>query len=373
MTEENKDAFWDEDSSFQSTTDDNDFELDPGPFDDREEESEEEEEENDVEETSQEENEESDNDEESNEEDSGEKEDPLFQQSYELFKDNVFQYLPEDYEFKSSEKGFADAIQKVEESLIDRVHNKYLSNLQGNENASKFLDFLVETEGNGDFERWKDNNINNNFTEEDLSNEDNQAKIVSRLYELQGYDKEDIATKVEDLEDLGLLEKEAKIALKQINKSRDQVNEELVEDGRNVKQREREVYENNMNILSETLNETKYPTKRRQAIVDTIMKPLELEGGGTITMYDYKLNQIKSNPDHIIELTNFLLNYDIENGFDLENIAKKRGNTQVTKSLREKLEEMESSSTISKSRSNKSRKIGSKQGPDLSEISFKMG
>lgn len=366
MTEENNDNFWDDDSA-QFTTDGEN--LDPTLIDSEKEESEEEAE-----------GEDNDNDDIDTEEgiddnDDNESEDeidPLYEQGYDLFKDTIFSDLGDDYEFKATEEGFQDAIGKAEENIFQKVHQQYLDKVGTNQKAAKYLDFLIETDGNGDFEKWTQINEGGSYSEEDLDSEDIQKKVITQLYELQGFDETDIRSKLEDLEDLDLLEKESKMALKYIDKSKGQENRNLVEEGKNVNNVRQETYDSNLSILNETLSGTKIPAARQKDITDAIMQPLALKDGGTITRYDYTLSQIRNNPEHIIEMTNLLLNYDPEKGFDINKIAQKNTNTKNTRSLREKLEELENSSTISKSKSGRSQKRTS-TGPDLSQISFTLG
>jgi len=162
-------AFWD-DSALELSEE----EVDKLEVSEEEDQEDQEEQEQEEEESSEEESEES----EESEEDEIE-EDEVIQKGYEVFKDSVFKYLPEDYEFKATEEGFQEALDAVQVSLFDNVHNQYLAQLETNEKAKSYLDFLVATEGQGDFEKWIKINSSDlsSYTEEDIADTD-VAKVI---------------------------------------------------------------------------------------------------------------------------------------------------------------------------------------------------
>ena len=109
----------------------------------------------DIEENTDEEVEESEQEEGGEVEEEDEEEDETFAKGYDIFKENIFKYLPEDYEFKATEKGFEEALNVVEDTIAGNIHSQYLNQLESNSKAKAYLDFLIKTEGQGDFEKWQ--------------------------------------------------------------------------------------------------------------------------------------------------------------------------------------------------------------------------
>lgn len=309
--------------------------------------------------------------EESNETEEEEEEDETFVKGYDIFKENIFKYLPEDYEFKATEKGFEEALNVVEDTIAGNIHSQYLAQLEGNPKAKAYLDFLVKTEGNGDFDKWQKvyNTDISSFKEEDMSDNDVAKVVYSEYLKFQGLEDEDILQKLEDAEDFGTLEKEAKIALKYIPKIQEKETEELLKDYQDQKKNRDEVYQSNYNILSETAKQIKLPKEKGQQLVDSIMRPVRTQGGYETTMFNYMLNRVQTNPQHILQLASLIMDYDEEKGFNFDGIASKKENTKVARNFREKLTELEKAAPISKSKgSYKSHKRD--KAPDITEGEF---
>lgn len=325
----------------------------------------------DIEENTDEEIEESEQEEGGEVEEEDEEEDETFAKGYDIFKENIFKYLPEDYEFKSTEKGFEEALNVVEDTIAGNIHSQYLNQLESNPKAKAYLDFLVKTEGQGDFEKWQKvyNTDITSFQEEDMSDSEIAKVVYSEYLKFQGLEDEDILQKLEDAEDFGTLEKEAKIALKYIPKIQKEQSEDLLKDYHEQKRNRDEVYQSNYNILSETAKQIKLPKEKSQQLVDSIMKPVRTQGGYETTMFNYMLNRVQTNPQHTLQLASLIMDYNEEKGFNFDGIASKKENTKVARNFREKLTELEKAAPISRSKgSYKSHKRD--KAPDITEGEF---
>lgn len=295
---------------------------------------------------------EEDSDESENEEEEEIEEDEVVAKGFELFKDSVFKYLPEDYKFKATEEGFEEALKTVETNLVESIHNQYLVQLEANPKAKSYLDFLVQTEGLGDYEKWqKVNNTDiSSFKEEDMSDPELAKVVYSEYLKFQGLEDADILQKLEDAEDYGTLEKEAKIALKYIPKVQAKETDKLIEDYKAQKKSRDEVYEGNYNLLQETAKQIKLPKEKSQELIDAIMKPVRTQGGYETTMFNHMLTQVQTHPQHILQLAALIMDYTPEKGFSFDKITEKKENTKVNKNFREKLAELEKASPMSRSK-----------------------
>jgi hypothetical protein len=369
MNDNTEDIIWDEDSDLGSLEVEEDFFK-------KEEETEDKEENENSNENEEEEEEEEDTEEaipgtdESDESDDEEDEDadPVIKNAYEVF-DEFFQYLPEGFKKEYTDEGFAAAKEAVKGGIHDEIHQAYLQNLEKNEKASGYLDFLIKTEGEGDVDAWMKINVAKDFTADDLQdNTELQKQVITQLYESQKWEPEDISSKLADLEDLGLLEKESKTALKYVTKNKVEATEQLEISAAQKVQDRRATYDNNLAVLNETFATSGIDAKRKKAVIEDIMQQVPLKNGGEITMLDYRLSQIKNNPEDIIKLANLLHDYEAGKGLNISKMAERSATTKSTRNLRQRLEEIENSSTVTKSKSGKNK--NKKNGPDLSELSF---
>jgi len=99
------------------------------------------------------------------------------------------------------------------------------------------------------------------------------------------------------------------------------------------------------------------------------MKPVRTQGGYETTMFNYMLNRVQTNPQHILQLASLIMDYDEEKGFNFDGIASKKENTKVARNFREKLTELEKAAPISRSKgSYKSHKRD--KAPDITEGEF---
>lgn len=66
--------------------------------------------------------------------------------------------------------------------------------------------------------------------------------------------------------------------------------------------------------------------------------------GDTDTDFSRTIKKISANPEHLVQLADILADYDEEKGLDLKRFLKK-GKTEATKTLKERLEEVTDSKT----------------------------
>lgn len=66
--------------------------------------------------------------------------------------------------------------------------------------------------------------------------------------------------------------------------------------------------------------------------------------GETDTDFSRTIKKISANPEHLVQLADILADYDEEQGLDLKRFLKK-GKTEATKTLKERLEEVTDAKT----------------------------
>jgi hypothetical protein len=99
------------------------------------------------------------------------------------------------------------------------------------------------------------------------------------------------------------------------------------------------------------------------------MKPVRLQGGYETTEFNLILNQVQTNPEHIIQLTSLLLDYDPSKGFNFDKVLSKKENTKAVKSFRQKLADLDRDSPIVKTKGSHTSHSRTK-APDITQGDF---
>lgn len=248
---------------------------------DANEEVEQEEEETEEEETSTEDNEEESEEqaEESSEEESEEEveEDPFIATINHLQEKGILQF---DEEHEYEEEG-EELLEKVfSETLDKRFQEEYVDSI-----PEDYQSIIKHLKAGGSLEDWVDAVKTTDFDSINLEDESNQKQLIEDHLLSTGMDEEDVKDKVQEYEDAGTLEKNAKTALKYLKKSEEnKIKEYEAELDKAVKAREKKQADDledfKKTVLStEELKGFKLKDKKeRQELLDYITKPANTKG-----------------------------------------------------------------------------------------------
>lgn len=229
-----------------------------------------------------------------------------------------------------------DSEDKLEDAVAFTIEKYVTAGVEGykdsfTEEGKKVLDFL---EKGGDINKYLDTRqkANNNVTLEQVKeDEDLQKNYVRRWLEIQGYDKEEIDSKIEKYDASGLLEDEAEGAFKKVKKSIEAEETALLKQVENTQEENKQKYAEylkNLNTSIETKEEIagfKVSSKQKKEFFEYITKPID-KSGKTALM---KANE--EDPEAQLKMAWLYFNK-----FDFNKLEKKVA-TQVTSKLKEKL------------------------------------
>lgn len=260
--------------------------------------------------------------EEESEEELGNEPDPFIDTINHLAEKGLITY-DEDHEYEEEgeellEKVFSETLEKrFQEEFVDSIPEEYQSifkHLQSGRPLDEWVEAVKPTD----------------FDSIDLDNEDNQKQLIEDHLALTGMDEEDIKERIQELEDSGVLEKNAKTAVKYLKKAEEgktkayeQELEEQMEYQKQVQAKQFEDFERTV-LTTEKLKDYELPKTKREKLLAHITKPVNKNGES-----QFVINQ-KSMENQL------LLAYMDMEGYTLKDIMNK-AETKATSNLRKSL------------------------------------
>ena len=184
----------------------------------------------------------------------------------------------EDHEYE--EEG-EELLEKVfSETLEKRYQTEYVNSI-----PEEYQSIIKHLQVGGTLEDWVDAVKPTDFDAINLEDESNQKQLVEDHLALTGMDAEDIEERLQELEDLGTLEKAAKTAIKYLKKNEDnrvkQYEQDLEETIKSQKREKEEALDDFRKtvLATEDLKGMKLTDKsQRQELFDYITKPTNKKG-----------------------------------------------------------------------------------------------
>lgn len=296
-------------------------------------------------------------DEEENEEDDSENSDddsPFLTFAKFLDENGVADFDEE--EFEDSEEGLVKMIDKTVEKGI----NAYKESIP--DEAKKFLEYL---EAGGDPKQYVENSQSipnyRGLSENQLSKESVQKALVTDWMRLQGYSEEEIGETLEDYEESGILEKQAKRIHPKLVGKQKEYEDGILHNQKLAKERQIKEYEEYVEGIKKTIDSAEdiagIPISKK--VKDDFFKYVtdSNKEGKTKLLQD-----IEADPEAQLKMAWFMYNK-----FDFSKIEKK-AKTSVSSKLRDNLSNLDSSLKM-KGKSKGSSK--SKDSDELDLSSFK--
>lgn len=248
--------------------------------------------------------------------------------------------IPEDFQFdeKDPEGSILKAAEytaqinyaKAEQALLAEVQDKNLAGLiQHGIEGGKFADlekYFSATKQEIDFEKI------------DLDKEENQIKVYKEYLKGTGRFTEDKINRFIDAlqEEDGLLE-EAQKAKDYFIQEAKSVKENLTKQAAEQNKAEQRLMQERQDQFMSTLTNSGFSKPQQQKILNSF-NAVELDNGRKVRAFEKTLMEVQANPKHYIEFLVLLDEYDKEKGFTFKK-AEKQKETEITKSVLEKLKE----------------------------------
>lgn len=232
-------------------------------------------------------------------------------------------YIDEDKVYEEEGEELLEVV--FEETLEKRYQEDYIDSI-----PEEYQSIFKHLKAGKPLNEWVDAVAPLDYSQVDLTDEDNQKALIEDHLALTGMDDEDIKEKVQEYEDAGTLEKNAKTALKYLKKNEEgkakayeaKLEREIAE--REEKQ-EKELEDFRKDILSiEELGGFKLDKKTREKLADHITKPVNKKGESKLVV-----NQ-KSREKQLLVAYLDMIDFKFED-------IKKSVESKVATGLRQKL------------------------------------
>ena len=270
------------------------------------------------------------------EEDSVEDEDETLKLNYEYLKGLGALHLPEDYQFKATEKGFEEAIKASNDNLQKALFDGLFEDMP--EEGKALLNYYAN--GGTNVKEFVSLHSRPNYSKVDLDDETAQEAIVREsLKRTTKFTDAKIEREIEALRysfRLREAAEEGQTTIAQMDAEEraalaERAKLEAVEQEKAVKA---EIAELSKTIKSvKEVNGIPLSDKDEALVINSLYKPIKLTDGTKTTSFNYKLNQALADPKKRALLAKL-----VETDFDFSYLARKT-KTEAAISLKDRLKE----------------------------------
>lgn len=244
---------------------------------------------------------------------------------------------PDDFEFDGTYEKLEEALSKTKDSLFDEAKIALQATLPDDFKA--LIDYALA--GGNSIDAYIDAYSNKGLENLDLSKLENQRKVLYECYrQTTQYKPEKITKMIDRYEELGTIEVEALDALEVLTEEKARKKEELVENARAEREAAQASIDRERSAIGVAIDGFLSDKIRANSMKAFLFNPVKTEVG-TTTKFNQVIQSISSNPQHLAQLVDILLEYDPKAGIKLTQLEKqiKKTGVQSFKDLvREKLE-----------------------------------
>lgn len=261
---------------------------------------------------------------------------PVESSIFDVFVENGILSLPENFEFDGSEDSILKLIEHSTKVQQEKAQEELMSKFPPD--TQRLIQYSLN---GGDINEF----FNTAQQFDDLSNVDittseNQRKVLEHYYKTTSkHDDDRIKRIIDKLESTGVLEESALEAVEDLQDLKEQKLQEMID------KREQDKIDQEKRItaytesITKTLEESQLDITTKSKIKSLIFDPVKTQDG-VVNKYYLTLSQIEKNPQHLVQLSELLADYDPEKGLQLTTIkqqANKKGLDQVKNLLQRNL------------------------------------
>lgn len=252
---------------------------------------------------------------------------------YEVLKETGALTLPEDFEFDGTEESFSKALetsknQVREETLLNiwqALPEDFRPLLQYGLNGGQSLEEYMSV-------------FSSDVSKLSVATPEDQKKIIYQyLKTTSKHPEERIQRIISRYEDEDLLEETAKDFLVDLKEIEEERKADLVEKAKVEAQQRKAEAEKIIEGINSSIASIDTDASRKNKLRAFFFNEVELDNRKA-TEFDLVINSIKSNPSHMVQLADILLEYTSKDGFNMERFTKK-GETKATKTFEKLLEQ----------------------------------
>lgn len=263
-------------------------------------------------------------------------EDEALKLNYEYLKGLGALYLPDDYQFKATEKGFEEAVKTSNENLQKALFDGMFEDMP--EEGKALLSYYAN--GGTNVKEFISVHSRPDYTKVDLEDETVQEAIVREgLKRTTKFSDAKIEREIESLRYSFRLREAAEENQSELSRLDNEEKAALAERAKIDAAEQQKAIKAEIAELSKTIKSVKdingipITEKDEALVINSLYNPIKLTDGTKTTSFNYKLNQALADPKRRALLAKL-----VETDFDFSYLARKT-KTEATVSLKDKLKE----------------------------------
>lgn len=198
-------------------------------------------------------------------------------------------YFDEEKEYEDSPEGFKEIIRDT----VTKEVEDWKSSLS--ERSLQLVEFI---ESGGDIENFVEKFSETSYAEIDLEDESNQKNLVEEYLYATGVDEDEIKEMLQEYEDSGVLEKQAKLAQKFLAKNQEQERQEFIERQRQEQERmeferQAQMEELQNDIINSNFETFEIPKSEAKKFLQYLTEPVDKQGRTRYMLEDSYEDRIK--------------------------------------------------------------------------------
>jgi len=261
----------------------------------------------------------------------------IYSNYFNLLQENGLVFTDEEFEFDGTAEGLAAAIEQTKKNLngavaaalYERLPEEFKPvltyALNGGQNINEFLS-MVSTAGDID--------------KIDIETPAGQKAALAKYYaETTPFDEAKIQKLIQKSELAESLEEDAQEAFEALKELKAKKAQELIEEQKKLNEEAEKAAAAQRQQIQSLIDEAEFiKTNRKNKVKAFIFNEQTNSQGQRDTQFRSTIVQIASNPEHLVQLADLLLDYDPKTGISLDRF-KSAAQSSATKTLKEKLEE----------------------------------
>ncbi len=252
-------------------------------------------------------------------------------------KDPVFEYLKEngiidvddEFDYQGTEEDIKRALEITDVKRKDKAIKELLNTLPNE--FKPLLEYGLA--GGTSVKEFLETYVTPDFESLDLDEEANQELVLRQYWkETSNYTDEKITRLISKMKALGDMKTEAEDTVQELIQIKEEKKQALLERQQAAANEERQRIQAEAAKFNQAFDTYKAPKERKEKIQSLFQN----SSNGTVK-FNEVLSSVKSNYEHLLQLSDLLVDYDPAKGFNLDRFAKK-AETEKVKGLRDILE-----------------------------------
>jgi hypothetical protein len=257
------------------------------------------------------------------------KDDSITKKYYEFMKESNLLMVPDDFEFDGTNEKLTEAHETTLANMQQLAYSAIMERLP--EEVQSLVQYSLK--GGKDYEAFlkQDNSF-------DISNEQGQISLIKHYYKNTVKWDDARIERYLSKTDEGELAAEAESIKEELEESQSEQRKLKIAEQERLEKLAMEQQKAVQVKITDTIGNAGFiEDKRKQPLKNFIFNAVRKDDGKA-TDFQRALNQIQTNPEHLIQLADLLMDYDKVKGLKYERFENK-ATTRVTKDLKAKLEQ----------------------------------